>query len=222
MMQGTREPVATYSRWIELGRQVRKGSKAKVVLAPVMVGRESKDANGNIVIGGDGKPCKRQILVGFRDSRTVFGYSDGDELDFGIAEAKGDTHLTMAGYQVGSFDYMAPERFGDEEATPAVDVYSLACVLDEALTGAKPFPVHSAEQAIGAHMSSPPPRPSAVNACVPASFDGVIGRGMAKHPDDRYGSAGALGRRKARTFRTTACPTRRRNIACSPTHKCAC
>jgi serine/threonine protein kinase len=121
-------------------------------------------------------------------------------VDFGIAEAKGDTHLTMAGYQVGSFDYMAPERFGDEEATPAVDVYSLACVLYEALTGAKPFPVHSAEQAIGAHMSSPPPRPSAVNARVPASFDGVIGRGMAKHPDDRYGSAGALGRAAKRAL----------------------
>jgi antirestriction protein ArdC len=82
MMQGTREPVATYNRWTELGRQVRKGSKAKVVLAPVMVSRDAKDGNGNIVIGENGKPGKRQILVGFRDSRTVFGYSDtdGDEL----------------------------------------------------------------------------------------------------------------------------------------------
>jgi len=82
MMQGTNEPVATYNRWIELGRQVRKGSKAKVVLAPVMVSRESKDGNGNVVVGSDGKPGKRQVLVGFRDSRTVFGYSDtdGDEL----------------------------------------------------------------------------------------------------------------------------------------------
>jgi hypothetical protein len=71
MMQGTREPVATYNRWVELGRQVRKGSKAKVVLAPVMVSRDAKDGNG-----------KRQILIGFRDSRTVFGFSDtaGDEL----------------------------------------------------------------------------------------------------------------------------------------------
>jgi serine/threonine protein kinase len=123
-------------------------------------------------------------------------------VDFGIAEAKGDTHLTMAGYQVGSFDYMAPERFGDEAATPAVDVYSLACVLYEALTGAKPFPVHSAEQVIGAHISSPPPRPSAVNPRIPASFDDVIARGMAKHPDDRYGSAGALGRAAKRALST--------------------
>lgn len=121
-------------------------------------------------------------------------------VDFGIAEARGDTHLTMAGYTVGTFDYMAPERFGDEEATSAVDVYSLACVLYEALTGAKPFPVHSAEQAIRAHVSSPPPRPSAVNPRIPASFDEVIARGMAKHPDDRYGSAGALGRAAKRAM----------------------
>ena len=82
MMQGTFEPVATYKRWQELGRQVRKGSKAKVVLAPVMVSRDAKDGSGNIVIGTDGKPRKRQILVGFRESRTVFGFSDteGDDL----------------------------------------------------------------------------------------------------------------------------------------------
>jgi antirestriction protein ArdC len=81
-MQGVREPVATYRRWIELGRQVRKGSTAKVVLAPVMVSRDAKDTNGNVVVGSDGKARKRQVLVGFRDSRTVFGFSDtdGDEL----------------------------------------------------------------------------------------------------------------------------------------------
>lgn len=121
-------------------------------------------------------------------------------VDFGIAEARGDTHLTMAGYTVGSFDYMAPERFGDEEATSAVDVYSLACVLYEALTGTKPFQVRSAEQAIRAHTSWPPPRPSAANPRALRSFDDVIARGMAKHPDDRYGSAGALGRAAKRAI----------------------
>ncbi|OBG66452.1 serine/threonine protein kinase [Mycobacterium sp. E1715] len=121
-------------------------------------------------------------------------------VDFGIAEAKGDTHLTMSGYQVGTFDYMAPERLGDGEVTASVDVYSLACVLYEALTGAKPFPMHSAEQVIGAHISSPPPRPSIVNPRVPTAFDEVIARGMAKHPDDRYSSAGALGRAAKRAL----------------------
>ena len=84
-------------------------------------------------------------------------------VDFGIAEAKGETHLTMTGYNMGSFDYMAPERFTDQAATTAVDIYSLACVLYEALTGRKPFPGQS-EQVVAAHLSSPPPRPSAGNA----------------------------------------------------------
>jgi serine/threonine protein kinase len=120
-------------------------------------------------------------------------------VDFGIAEARGETHLTMAGYQVGSWDYMAPERFRDQEATPAVDIYSLACVLFEVLTGHKPFSGNS-EQVIAAHLSSPPPRPSAVNAWIPTALDDVIARGMAKEPDDRYGSAGALGRAAKRAL----------------------
>jgi N-terminal domain of anti-restriction factor ArdC len=101
MMQGTREPVATYNRWIELGRQVQKGSKAKVVLAPVMVSRDAKDGNGNVVLGSDGKPCKRQRLVGFRDSRTVFGFSDTDGDDLPPVDLPGwDTDTALAALKV--------------------------------------------------------------------------------------------------------------------------
>ncbi len=121
-------------------------------------------------------------------------------VDFGIAEAKGDTHLTRVGYQVGSFAYMAPERFQGADTTPAVDVYSLACVLYEALTGDTPFPGQSLEQVMAAHLSSPAPRPSIVNYRVPPSFDEVIAHGMAKEPDDRYGSAGSLARAAARAL----------------------
>ena len=113
-------------------------------------------------------------------------------VDFGIAEMMGDTRLTAAGAQIGSFAYMAPERFGGQEITPAIDIYALTCVLYEALTGQMPFQVHSPQAVIAAHLAYPPPRPSAANPKVPASFDDVIARGMAKEPDDRYGSAGAL------------------------------
>ena len=47
-------------------------------------------------------------------------------IDFGIAENRGDTRLTVAGSAIGSFAYMAPERFEDRPTTPAVDVYSIA------------------------------------------------------------------------------------------------
>jgi len=125
-------------------------------------------------------------------------------VDFGIAETRGDTRLTLAGTQIGSFAYMAPERFNDAPSSPASDIYSLTCVLYEALTGDLPFPAGSYEHLIAAHVSSPPPRPSEVNKRVPASLDSVIARGMAKDPDDRYGSAAALGRAAKRALRASA------------------
>jgi serine/threonine-protein kinase len=95
---------------------------------------------------------------------------------------------------------MAPERFNNQPTTPAADVYSLAGVLCEALTGQAPFPGNSLERAMAARINSPPPRPSAVNPRVPAALDDVVARGMAKEPDDRYGSAGALGRAAQRAL----------------------
>jgi predicted Ser/Thr protein kinase len=125
-------------------------------------------------------------------------------VDFGIAEASGKTRLTTAGSQIGTLDYMAPERFGDQTSTPAVDVYSLACVLYEALTGEIPFKRDGLEILVAAHIASPPPRPSEANPRLPVAFDDVIARGMAKDPDDRYGSAGALGRAAQRALQTGA------------------
>lgn len=123
-------------------------------------------------------------------------------VDFGIAAMQDDSRLTMAGTQIGSLAYMAPERFNDEPCTPATDVYSLACVLHEALTGTAPFGTGSHESLIAAHISKPPPAASAGNPQVPAAIDAVIGRGMAKEPDDRYGSAGALARAARRALQS--------------------
>ena len=123
-------------------------------------------------------------------------------VDFGIAEAKGDTRLTMTGTQIGTMNYMAPERFSGKPATAAVDVYALACVLYEALTGDTPFASDSVENLISAHLSAPPPRPSAINPRVSGALDDVIARGMAKDPDDRYGTAGGLGRAAQRALQS--------------------
>ncbi|MDZ4236479.1 MAG: serine/threonine-protein kinase, partial [Dietzia sp.] len=127
-------------------------------------------------------------------------------LDFGIAEKVGDTHLTQAGMTVGSWAYMAPERLSGDDTTKSVDIYSLACVLYEALTGARPFAIDSMQQVVNAHLYAPPPRASAANPRVPASLDAVIERGMAKEPDDRYGSAGALARAAERALSAPAGP----------------
>ncbi|PEG34352.1 serine/threonine protein kinase [Mycolicibacterium agri] len=146
------------------------------------------------LIHRDVKP--QNIIV----TRSDFAYL----VDFGIAETHGDVRLTMAGTQIGSFAYMAPERFNDEPSTPASDIYSLACLLYEALTGDLPFPGDSYEHLIAAHVSSPPPKPSEANKRVPAALDAVIARGMAKDPDDRYGTASAFGRAAQRAVRASA------------------
>ena len=113
-------------------------------------------------------------------------------VDFGIANAKTDERLTEFGTAVGTYAYMAPERFTNAEATSSVDVYALACVLHECLTGAQPYPGDSVGTVISSHMLQPVPRPSAVRPGIPEAFDAVIARGMAKDPKDRYATAGDL------------------------------
>jgi serine/threonine protein kinase len=92
--------------------------------------------------------------------------------------------------------YMAPERFTTGIADVRADVYSLACMLHECLTGAQPYPGNRAEQQIAGHLTLDPPKPSSVNPAVPAAFDEVIARGMAKKPAERLK---ALGNRPSRS-----------------------
>jgi len=114
-------------------------------------------------------------------------------VDFGIARAAADPGLTQAGTAMGSYNYMAPERFTADEVTYRADIYSLACVLAECLTGSPPFRADSMERAVGAHLTDPPPRPSQLRpGKVPSALDQVIARGMAKSPDQRYATAGDL------------------------------
>jgi serine/threonine-protein kinase len=107
-------------------------------------------------------------------------------IDFGIAHATQDTRLTNTGGMVGTLHYLAPERFGSGEVDARADIYALACVLYECLTGGPPFPADSTERLIVAHLSAPPPQPSAERPDVPEKLDDVVATGMAKDPDQRY------------------------------------
>lgn len=110
-------------------------------------------------------------------------------IDFGIARADDQTALTTTGSAVGTLAYMAPERFtGSADARS--DVYSLACVFYELLTGARPFAETDPVRQMHAHLMTPAPRVSALNAEVPSELDAVILQGMAKDPADRFHTAG--------------------------------
>ena len=115
-------------------------------------------------------------------------------IDFGIARANSETGLTGTGATIGTMAYMAPERLESGRTDARTDVYALACVLYECLSGARPFPGTSLEHVIAAHLTKPPPRPSYARPDLPALFDDVIAMGMAKNPEHRFASAGALAR----------------------------
>ncbi|MDT5367363.1 MAG: hypothetical protein QOC62_1794 [Mycobacterium sp.] len=108
-------------------------------------------------------------------------------IDFGIARAADETRLTKSGNTIGTFAYIAPERLGSRaEEDARADIYSLACVLYECLTGSPPFASDTMAGLVAAHLNTPPPHPSTTQPEVPEPFDKVIATGMAKDPDQRY------------------------------------
>ncbi|MEO9328451.1 serine/threonine-protein kinase [Gordonia aurantiaca] len=115
-------------------------------------------------------------------------------VDFGVAHANDDTHLTQTGTAVGSIAYMAPELFDAAPLTPSSDIYALTCVLFECLTGRVPHPASTVSAAIKATLLEPPPAPSSVNADVPPAMDAVIRTGLAADPAQRFSSATELAR----------------------------
>jgi serine/threonine-protein kinase len=135
-----------------------------------------------------------------KPSNVLVSGHDEDEfaylIDFGIARAAaGATSgpaLTVTGATLGTLDYMAPERFENRPVDGRVDVYSLACMLFELLTGGAPFHGRTPAGMIHAHMSLDPPRPSAQRPGLPPELDAVVERGMAKRPEQRYPTAGTL------------------------------
>ena len=93
--------------------------------------------------------------------------------------------MTSTGSTIGTWAYMAPERFESGTADARADIYALACVLYQALTGRPPFPGDPLAQVAGAHMIHPPPRPSELWAS-------VSGNGERKVAKSAVDSAGTI------------------------------
>ncbi|PXX01401.1 serine/threonine protein kinase [Mycolicibacterium moriokaense] len=157
-------------------------ARAASIVGQVAAALDAAHASG--LVHRDVKP--ENVLL----TKNDFAYL----VDFGIAYVGSETGLTSAGAAIGSCAYMAPERFTGGQVGPAADIYSLACLLYECLTGSAPFPTGELSQLMGAHIMSPPPRPSQTGPRVSAAFDAVVTRGMAKQPEQRFATAGDLAR----------------------------
>ena len=115
--------------------------------------------------------------------------------DFGVAKHQAsNASLTGAGEWVGTLDYVAPEQLRGEPVDGRVDVYALGCLLYEMLTGQVPFPRENDLEKLWAHVSDPAPSALELAPEAPAALSDVAERAMAKAPDDRFQTAGAMAR----------------------------
>ena len=149
------------------------------ILGPVAAAMDHAHSKGTI--HRDIKPANLFVLA---DGRPKV-------MDFGVA------HLTAAiitanGQVFGSPAYMAPEQITRSEATVATDVFSLAVVAYEALTGRKPFEGETITPILYSVVNMDPPPPSSWNPDLPRPYDEVFRRALAKDPTARFPSAGAF------------------------------
>jgi tetratricopeptide (TPR) repeat protein/predicted Ser/Thr protein kinase len=113
--------------------------------------------------------------------------------DFGLTRRSESERLTRTGHWVGTLDYVAPEQILGQPTSARSDVYSLGCVLYETLTGCVPYGRETDAATLWAHVHAPAPSVLEVSTEIPAEFDAVIARALAKDPADRHPNAGALG-----------------------------
>jgi serine/threonine-protein kinase len=124
-------------------------------------------------------------------------FADGHAVltDFGIARASSvrTDFRTDEGLVVGTPEYMSPEQAaGESNLTPASDIYSLACVVYEMLTGQPPFSGGPAQSIVARHMSEVPKSARVLRPEVPEGVVRALSRAMAKDPSDRFVSIGAF------------------------------
>lgn len=115
--------------------------------------------------------------------------------DFGLTKQVSSQSVdTRTGLWIGSAKYAAPEQIEGRPVDARSDTYALGCVLFEALTRQLPHARDNDMALMYAKVHEPPLLPSQVDPSLPIEFDEVIGRALARRPEDRYPSAGDLGR----------------------------
>ncbi|MFF3863342.1 serine/threonine-protein kinase [Streptomyces sp. NPDC002209] len=110
-------------------------------------------------------------------------------MDFGQAKPSLDaSSVTTVGESVGTLEYIAPEQIAGRPADGRRDLYSLACVVYEALAGEPVFQRNEDVTLLWAHQYDLPPELSGRCPGLASAVDSVMAKAMAKAPEDRYGS----------------------------------
>jgi hypothetical protein len=158
--------------------------RAVPIVAQVASALDAAHARG--IVHRDVKPAN--VLLGSGDHAYL--------TDFGltklIASHSGATQT--GGGWVGTLGFAAPEQIRGERVDARADVYALGCLLFHTLSGTAPYARDSDEATLWAHLNDPPPDLRERAPDVPEALQAVVARALAKDPDERFQSAGDLGR----------------------------
>lgn len=155
---------------------------------------------------GDGLQVAHDAGIVHRDLKPdnimVTTHRDGSDVvkivDFGIAKASASDaqKVTRTGLVVGTPEYMSPEQLAGDTLDGRSDIYSLALVAFNCLTGTLPFPSQSAQEAMIMRLMERPRTLAEMRPDGPwsARLQEVMDRGLAREAENRYQSAAQFGR----------------------------
>lgn len=125
----------------------------------------------------------------FKPHNVICDDADGVKVtDFGIARA-GASEMTETGSIMGTAQYLSPEQAQGHGVTAQSDLYSIAVIIYEMLTGRVPFEGDSAVSIALKHLNDQPPPPSSLRPGLHSSLEAVVLRGLAKQPSQRFADA---------------------------------
>jgi len=132
---------------------------------------------GNILLSGTEELSQRHVYLS----------------DFGLTKRLSSlTGFTTTGHFLGTIQYVAPEQVANRPVDHRTDIYSLGCVIYEALAGEPPFVGENDAALLWCHMTQDPPPISSRRHDLPSTLDPVFTKALSKRPEERQANCRAL------------------------------